>query len=498
MQYICSADEMQAIDAYSIQEIGIPGIVLMEKASLALEDEIIRRFPDPVPVLIITEKGNNGGDGLALGRLLMARGYPVNFYEIGAVKRATESYMIQRNILDQLGGHFVDELPSEGADIIVDAIFGVGLKREVGGIHREIIERVNKMDAFRVAVDVPSGVDASSGRILGCSFKADLTVTFGFNKLGLILYPGADQAGQVLVRDIGFPLESVLHVLPRTLTYSPEDLTLLPGRRSWSNKGSYGKVLLIAGSCNMAGAAYLSALAAYRTGCGLVRIFTCEQNRVILQSLIPEAIMTTWTSHQDMERLLPEAISWADVIGIGPGIGQGEMAGQLLHTVLSCGKVPLVIDADGINSLAKMDVLSHAGLYQEYSGGMILTPHLKEMERLSHIPVKDIQESLPETAGRFADPGHVFVLKDARTLVSDGTEPTYINQSGNHGMAVGGSGDVLTGIICGLLAQGLSLLEAARLGVYCHGLAGDAAAAEKGCYSMSARDIAESICQVIR
>lgn len=499
MQYIGSGDEMQRIDAYSIETVGIPGIVLMERAALAMEEEIVCRFPSPVSVTVIAERGNNGGDGLALGRLLLARGYTVSFYEIGGVRHASESYQTQRKILENLGVHFLEKLPDKDSDIWVDAVFGVGLKRDVAGIQREVLEEVNTRSGFKIAVDVPSGVDASSGKILGCAFQADLTITFGFSKIGLVLYPGASLAGEVVVKEIGFPEEAVEAVLPKTIRYTKEDLCRLPKRWPWSNKGSYGKVLLIVGTKNMAGAAYLSATAAYRTGSGLVRIFTCEENREILQSRVPEAIMTTYASDEEALAKLPEALDWATVIGIGPGLGQNARTARLLTAVLQRGSCPLVIDADGINTLAALKQNgSVSSEYDSYGAPIILTPHLKEMERLTGKKVAEIQNTLMETAREAADATHIFVLKDARTIVSDGSAPTYINMSGNNGMATGGSGDVLTGILCGLLAGGLSALEAARLGVYCHGLAGDAAAKEKGYYGMTAGDLLTYLPDIIR
>ncbi len=503
MHYICTREEMQEIDHYSIQNLGIPGIVLMEKAAMALEEEICSRFGPDHSVLILTEKGNNGGDGLALGRLLLARGFMVTIFEIGRVNAMSDSYRIQRDILTNLGVKIRNSLPEENFDLWIDAVFGVGLKREVSGIHKKIIEKVNQKSGYKIAVDVPSGVDADNGHILGCCFKADLTVTFGLMKVGLLLFPGAAACGTVAVKDIGFPKAAVEHVLPSSVGFDPEDLRMLPQRMPWSNKGTYGRVLLVAGSKNMAGAAYLSALAAYRSGSGLVRIFTCEANREILQTLLPEAIMTTWSTVQEAEELLTDSLSWANVIGIGPGIGQGVEGRTLLMTILREAKVPLVIDADAINILAGLyNGKEHPGwqcrkLFESYPFGIILTPHLKEMERLVGHTVSEIRSNLIPTAEEHADEKHVYVLKDARTIVSDGSKPAYINQSGNHGMSVGGSGDVLTGILCGFLAGGLPLITAARLGVYCHGLAGDRAAAAKGYYGLKAADIAEYLCEVI-
>ena len=498
MKYIASRDEMQQIDKYSIQNVGIPGIVLMEKAALSMEEVFLERFPTDSRILIVTEKGNNGGDGLALGRLLLEEGYDVDFYEVGVIHHASESHEIQKNILEQMEIDFLKMFPEDDYDVVVDAIFGVGLKREVTGRHKEVVERLNQMSGLKVAVDVPSGVDASTGQILGVAFRADITVTFGLGKIGLLLYPGAEYSGEVMVKEIGFPKKAVEEIAPKMICYTKEDLRLLPKRKAWSNKGSYGKVLLIAGSKNMAGAAFLSGLSAYKSGSGLVRIFTAEENRVILQEKLPEAILTTYRSKEEAEELLKECLAWATVIGIGPGIGWNDVSKGLVKQTLEQGKVPLVVDADGINCLSdllKEEVIRNQFL--EYEGGMILTPHLMEMSRLSGKPISEIQKNLPKTASESTDKGHVVVLKDVRTIVTDGSFPAYLNMSGNHGMASGGSGDVLTGMICGFLAGGLDLLTAARLGVYCHGLAGDAAVRNTGYYGLMAGDLPKYLDEVL-
>ena len=499
MRDITSRTQMQQIDAYSIENIGIPGIVLMERAALAMEEEVIKRFSPQTSILIVTERGNNGGDGLALARLLLARGYRVRIYEIGGVKKASESYEIQSRILKNLGISVEDSLPEDSFDVIIDAIFGVGLTRDVRGIQAQVIEELNKRKAYRIALDLPSGISADSGQILGCAFQADLTITVGLSKIGLELYPGASYAGQIVVKDIGFPIQAVKKVAPSAYTYQKEDLERLPKRKAWSNKGSYGKVLMIAGSKNMAGAASLCGQAAYRSGSGLVRIFTCEENRQILQTLLPEAILTTYCSEEDALAKLPEAIGWASVIGFGPGLGLSDLTLRMLDVLQKEAQVPLVIDADGMNALSKAksaDMESWKGI-PSYTHGIIYTPHLMEMSRFCGRSVSQIKKELIKTAKEYGNENHIMVLKDARTIVSDGADPTYINTSGNHGMSVGGSGDVLTGIICGLLAEGAGLAEAARLGVYCHGLAGDEAAKETGYHGLLARDLLKGIGKVL-
>lgn len=244
----------------------------------------------------------------------------------------------------------------------------------------------------------------------------------------------------------------------------------------------------------MSGAAYFSAKAAYRMGVGLVRIVTPEENRQIIQSLLPEAIVTTYQKKQLDGDWLMDAINWASVIVIGPGMGGSEEAHYLLSKVLSISEVPLVIDADAINILAK-----EPGLLQHNKQNIILTPHIGEMSRLTDKPISEIAENIIEVAERFAKEKKLTcVLKDARTIVTEGNRGTYVNTSGNDGMATGGTGDVLTGVIAGLLGQGLSVVEAARLGVYIHGLAGDAAAAKKGAYGLLADDVCEAINDVVK
>ena len=497
MKRIATRKEMQAIDAYSIHEIGIPGMVLMEKASMTLYDEVRRRFPDEhIRCLIVVEKGNNGGDGLALGRLLIEAGYPVDIYEIDGISRASESYQAQKNILEKMDIPVLDEIPEEDYDIIIDGIFGVGLTREVAGIHREVITKLNKKEAFRIAIDVPSGVDASNGKVLGTAFKADLTVTFGLSKIGLLFYPGAAYAGEVVVKDIGFPKMAVDEVDPGAFTYEEGDQCRIPARRPDSHKGTYGKVLIVAGSVNMAGAAYLSGKAAYKTGSGLVRIFTREENRVILQTLLPEAILTTYNGLSDGIPALSEAVDWADVIVFGPGIGRGENIEWFLHLVRENAKVPVVIDADGLNEISSMENRG-TDFLNGFQAPVILTPHMMEMSRLCGSSVAEIKENRIGAAKEYARENKVIlVLKDSRTIITDGTERLYINTNGNNGMATGGSGDVLSGILGGMLAAGMKPFDAAAMGVFLHGRCGDAAAAELGEASVMAGDLTQYLSKV--
>ena len=294
--------------------------------------------------------------------------------------------------------------------------------------------------------------------------------------------------------EIGITEESFLGKEPQTIAFTEEDLTGLPKRQAESNKGTYGKVLVIAGNEQMAGAAYFSAKAAYLCGCGLVKVVTHENNKTMLHTKLPEALIQTYEGKKAEKESLIEAVNWADVIVVGPGLGQSSLSENILKTVLKTASVPMVLDADALNLLAKereLLKLPHTDL--------IVTPHLGEMARLADMPVDYIKKNLILTAEEFAREYNVIcVLKDARTIISIPYGKTYVNLSGNHGMATGGSGDVLTGMIAGLLAGGVSPETAAALGVYLHGKAGDTAAGKTGHYSLMASDILDGISEVTK
>lgn len=495
---VATRQEMQAIDAYSIHNIGIPGMVLMEKASMALFEEVVKRIHCHSRSLIVVEKGNNGGDGLALGRLMKEAGYDVTIYEVGGIQRASESYLAQREILTKMGISVETNMPVGAYDVIIDGIFGVGLTREVTGIQKEVIEYLNKQEAYRIAIDVPSGVDASAGKVLGTAFMADLTVTFGLSKIGLLLYPGAAYAGEVVIKNIGFPKLAVDEIHPEAYSYEAGKDEMLPSRNPDSHKGTYGRILVVAGSKNMAGAAYLCANAAYRMGSGLVRIFTEESNRQILQTQLPEAILTSYEGLEDGKEQLKEAISWADVILFGPGRGQGEETRAFLEILKKYTKVPVVLDADGLNEISAMEKQGETYL-EDFTVPVIITPHLLEMSRLSGHTVGQLKEERISLAKEFAKKkGVVLVLKDSRTIVTEGQEAFYINQTGNSGMSTGGSGDVLAGMIAGALAAGMNPMEGAAMGVFLHGRCGDEAAKVYGERSFLAGDMIHFLGDVLK
>lgn len=495
--YLVNSQEMKQYDKNTIEYYGVPSAVLMERAALAVFQEIRTRFSDTSNrILVVCGAGNNGGDGFAIARLLYLAGYAVAVHiPMEPAKMTPETkqqyYTIQKYKIQE-----VSELTeiNDNYHIIVDALFGIGLCREISGQLLELTCHLNRLSAYKIAVDISSGVDTDTGKVLGIAFLADLTVTFGFAKIGQMLYPGAEFTGELVVADIGIDTHSILDERPFGRYMNHDSAAkLLPKRSAYSNKGSYGKVLVIAGSPKMAGAAYFAAKAAYYTGCGLVRIFTAKENREILLNKIPEAILTTYETDAEntisMMADLDTCMNWADAILTGPGLGDSYAAKMLVAKVLQYPDKKIVFDADALNILSyNMELL------REAKCSTIVTPHLGEMSRLTGFSVKEIQDNLLQTALDFSEKyNSLCVLKDARTVIGTANGEFYINPTGNHGMATGGSGDVLAGMLTGFLAQKVDETKTAALSCYLHGLAGDFAAKEKGAYSMLASDILENI-----
>lgn len=492
MRYLVTAQEMKQYDKNTIEYLGIPGPVLMERAALAAEDFLKERFDavkERTKVLIFAGVGNNGGDGLALARLLAADGYTVAVRIVGNPEKATEQWKGQWRILQHFPVKTDSNMRTDEYNVIVDALFGVGLSRPVEGIYAETVQEMNAAEGYKLALDVPSGICSDTGRVLGCAFLADATVTFGFCKRGLMMYPGTDYAGQVRIVNVGIGPESFLGQIPEMYTLEKGE-KCFPVRKPSGNKGTFGKALLIAGSNGMAGAAILAARAMYRTGAGMVKVITAEENRQILQQGIPEALYGSC-------RQLSESLEWADVIAIGPGIGREEQALQCLRSVVEKSRKPLVLDADALNLLAEESgkVLTEELRIQGAEGRTILlTPHVGELSRLLHRTIPECKQDLPGCARALAERFHgVAVAKDARTIVCKEQGTYYLNTTGNSGMATAGSGDVLTGVITGLLAQGTEAFPAAVNGVYLHGLAGDLAAKLRTEYGVMAGDIADCL-----
>ena len=494
MQLWVNAAQMKAADQYTIQKLGVPSLELMEHAAQAcvqvLEDEKV----DLSHVCVVCGSGNNGGDGFAIARILQNNRYSVETFCVGNPEHYTEETQEQMHRLQECGGKITYGMPQEDSySVVIDAVFGVGLSRKVEGRYRQVIEQMNRMRGTKFAVDIPSGLSATTGCILGCAFKADYTVTFQLKKIGLELSQGRAMAGRVIVPDIGISTDSICEDQEIVRTAGKDIYRkMLPDRPEDSNKGTYGRLLVIAGSKGMAGAAYLNAHAAYMTGAGLVRIYTSSDNRGILQTLLPEAIITTYEEYNKEELL--SLLTWADSVCIGSGLGMSRLSEKILKTVIEYVKVPCLIDADGLNLLAE----NKNYLNQMAERRFVITPHMKEMSRLTGTPVEELKADRIQILKDFISRYRITcVLKDSRTLIASEEKGIRMNLTGNSAMAKAGSGDVLAGVISGWMVQGKEAEDAAELGTYIHGLSGDLAKFEKGVYSVMARDLIEYISKAL-
>lgn len=493
MKYLLTGKQMQAADRFTIENIGIPSMVLMERAALQMVHALKQEELDMSNILVVCGTGNNGGDGYAIARLLHLKGYAVSIMFIGDDAKRSIDNCAQKKITDYYNIPVKQELENEEYSIIIDAIFGNGLSRNIEGNYFNVIQKLNQMGGYKVAVDIPSGINDETGHIMGIAFQADLTLAVAYAKRGQVMEPAKPYIGKLNVLDIGIYKDAISDDDNITYCYDFDDFqAIFPKRNENSHKGSYGKVLLIVGSSGMSGAAYLCAKAAYAVGAGLVQIYTHEDNRIILQEMLPEAIISTYCDYNETQ--LIDLLQWATVVGIGCGLGTNETSERIVQKTLQSAICPCVVDADALNLIAK-DITQLKGKRTE----CILTPHMKEMSRLLQCEVKDLQSDKWKLLQTFTNTYEVTcVLKDARTLVSKTGENTFLNLTGNSAMAKAGSGDVLTGIITGILAQNKKPYEAACLGVYLHGMCGDFAREQHGPYGVLASNLIESINPILK
>jgi len=582
MKYVLDSKQMKQVDNLSIKKIGMPSLVLMERAALGVAGLIESKFSEKSKIVCVCGSGNNGADGIAVARILFEKGYDVSIL-VGAV--GTSEGETQLSIAKKSGikikKYTRNKIKLNEYNLIIDAIFGIGLLRNIEGNYADLVSAVNDSKAKVVSVDISSGINSTTGQIMGTAVKADYTVTFGYKKIGLLLYPGADYSGKVKVVDIGFPKTVIRKIAKKAFTFTGDDINLIPKRMKNSNKGMYGKVLVIAGSEYIGGAACLAGMSAYRSGAGLVKVLTHQNNRDAILKAVPEALISTYNSNygvEQIERIISNELDWASCVIIGPGISKSEIAVTLTKYVIGNTRVPTIIDADALNIMA--DIIAEAKTWantgakietnteakieakieanteaniednteakieanteaniennteakieanteaktdaktetrtdkkiftSEDGASFILTPHIGEMERISGFdkatiksdPIKYADEFVKCFSNNYSKNLNIIcVMKDARTIVTDSNGCTYINTSGNSGMAKGGSGDVLTGVIAGLISNKMSCFDAACMGVYVHGLAGDESAIKKGQYGMKAGDIIDNICAAMK
>jgi hydroxyethylthiazole kinase-like uncharacterized protein yjeF len=495
---LLTSPQMRALDKHAIDEIGIPGMVLMENAARAVVEEIEERFEDVefLTVAVVCGPGNNGGDGFAIARHLHLRGADVDVFLVCDPAELKGDALTNYKLLEPIGLDVIawnehEEVALDDYDLVIDALFGTGTVRKPEGKYLQAVEAINDSPAFVIAVDVPSGVDATTGEVPGAAVFADVTVTFQCAKSGLVLPPGRDYVGDLVVAPISIPeKEDILAAAPFGLPEDEDVFERLPVRPRDAHKGDFGNVLVIAGSRGMSGAARLVGMAALRTGAGLVKVAVPESIRAEVAAYHPEIMTIALPETADgtiaaaaMDTLKSYA-EWADVIAVGPGFGQHEETARFLDAFLSIGK-PLVIDADALNLIAAHKLLP------KIPADTVITPHPGEFDRLAGKKHASFQDRA-QAARDFAEKHHLsLLLKGAPTLCFDSNGFGMVNPTGNPGLATAGSGDVLTGIVAALRAQGLNSHASAWVGAYLHGRAADLAVEDVGEASLVAGDVIE-------
>lgn len=483
---LVTATEMQELDRRTIEEVGVPSTVLMENAGRGTYQVLRREFPElSGPVAVLAGRGNNGGDGLVVARYLANDGFPVSVFLLASRDQVRGDPLVNLKILEAMGLEAEevlgeDQLSAVGhrlsrAGLVVDALLGTGLNYPVRGLLAQLIDRVNQVRTPVLAVDIPSGLSADTGVPLGLAVEADVTVTYGFAKLGQILPPGRDYVGRLWLVDISIP-PALSQGIQTELAEASEMRLLLPPRPFGSHKGTFGHLVVIAGGEGKTGAAAMTAEAGLRSGAGLVTAAVPASLNDILEGKLTEAMTLPLPEAEGVRALGQKALAplrdflvGKSAAALGPGLGTHPETREVVQALVRDCPLPLVIDADGLNCLAgRLEVL------KECAGARILTPHPGEMGRLLGLPAKEVQSRRLEVARNFAAAHGVWlVLKGAQTLVAAPDGLLSLNPTGNPALASGGTGDVLTGLIGGLLAQGLAPWDAARLGVYLHGLAAD-------------------------
>jgi ADP-dependent NAD(P)H-hydrate dehydratase / NAD(P)H-hydrate epimerase len=511
---VATAEQMQELDRKTIETYRIPGVVLMENAGRGTTEAISSFFPDLQrrKVVIFAGKGNNGGDGFVIARYLLNRNVAVKVYLLADPNVLRGDAEINFQAFKRMKGEVIP-VPSsmefqkvkkdlERFDLIIDGIFGTGLDAEVRGYYREVINHLNSLQKPIVAVDIPSGLDANTGKPLGTAVRATLTVTFGLPKTGHLVSPGVDYVGQLNVIDISIP--KILIEEEKIHTHLLDEEGIRKGlsipRRADTNKSDYGHLLVLAGSVGKTGAATMVCEAALRMGAGLVTLGIPRSLNPIMEMKLTE-VMTEPLPETPKQTLSLKAFDSIlrlcenkRAVVIGPGIGTVKDTQALILKLVKALKVPLILDADALTALA-----TQAKSLPTANRSLVLTPHPGEMARLLQSTPKDVQEDRIGISRNFAQTRHLYlVLKGHRTLVATPQGEIFINPTGNPGMASGGTGDVLTGMIGGLMCQGMDILPSLQASVFLHGLAGDKAASEKGEKSLVATDIIQCLPRVLQ
>ncbi len=503
---LVTAAEMRELDRLTIEKYGTPGHVLMERAGGGATQALLQSFPHlkrGKRVVIIAGRGNNGGDGFVMARMLAKLGLKVDVFLLGRASELKGDAQLNFKRLpakkkvvevhDRKGLETLHKAVSS-ADAVVDAIFGTGLKNAVEGIHAEVIAMLNATPVHVFAVDIPSGLDSDTGRPLGTCVVAQATATFGFFKVGHMTPPGPEICGGLYRVEIGIAEEAIEEV-PASCEYvGPEHAALLiPSRSRGAHKGTFGHVLVLGGSFGKTGAAILAAKAALRAGAGLVTLAGPASQHTILAGGVYEAMTEVVADRDGLmlfdARALERLVEGKSAVVVGPGMGTHEDAERIVHWLLEREGLKLLVDADALNCLARdTSVLARA------KATCVLTPHPGEMARLTNMTPAEVQFDRMRAARTFAnDRRCVVVLKGAGTITAAPDGFCWLNSTGNPGMASGGMGDALSGIIGALLGQGLEPAAAARLGVFAHGEAGDFVAEQRGEMGLIASDVISAL-----
>ncbi len=502
---VVTAQEMRRIDEETIRDF-VPGSKLMDNAGRGVAEEIIRSFKPKkrLSIVVVCGKGNNGGDGFVVSRLLKRKGYAVKTYLLGKIKdvKGDAAFHLKKCQNSGVKVREVDkdnlsdlEASLQKAALVVDAIFGTGFEGEPRGLARQAIEMINAAPGIKVAIDVPSGVNSSTGEA-SLAVGADLTVTMALPKRGHLLFPGRSLTGEVIVHDIGVPPEVIVKAGLKTFILTRSDVvTALPDRSPQAHKWTCGFVAAICGSTGFTGAATLTSISALKAGAGLVTLAVPKSLNTILEVKLTE-VMTLpveetheGTLAERAKSKLLDFVARADAVAIGPGLSQNAETAELIREIVPTLGKPCVLDADGINAFA-----GQSELLKGLDFPLVLTPHAGEAARLLGKEKSEILAGPIEFSRKVAEElGLILVLKGAPSFIASPDGYVFINPTGNQGLATAGSGDVLTGIIAGLLAQGTVPLEAACAGVFIHGLLGDMLLDEKGYYGFLAGELAERI-----
>ena len=509
--YLVTAAQMRELDRLTIEKYGTPGHVLMERAGIGATQVLLDFFQQrPKRAVVVAGKGNNGGDGFVIARLLKKQGIACGVILAakkrdvrGDAKQNLQAFLRLRGQVEEVIS--IEQLPAaekrlERCEVIVDALLGTGLNTAVTGIHAALIAGMNAGGVPIVSVDIPSGLNADSGQPGGRVVEAAVTVTFGYPKLGQVLYPGTAHVGQLACVDIGIAPQALTEVAPQTHLLTRHEVgRQIRMRHPESHKGDFGHLLVLAGARGKSGAALLSASAALRTGTGLVTLAGPQGLVPVFSSVLLEAMTAPQPERADGslkldERVLSQALNGKSAVAFGPGIGVSVETKRMARWLLKKSQVPLLIDADGLNCVA-----SQVAMLKTATVPVVLTPHPGEMSRLAAMPTTDIQANRLDVARSFATRyGCYLVLKGARSIIAAPDGRTWLNPTGNPGMASGGMGDVLSGIIGGLLAQGYAPDEACCLGVFLHGAAADIFAQQHGEAGMLARDVIDTLPDTLR